>query len=156
MKELTLEEQATNFETLKHIRQVAANLNVMIRELLHRGEVHDATKLESPEVEAFTEVTKKLSGTTYGSPEYDKYKKQIEPALIHHYAKNRHHPEHWAHGMDDMNLIDIMEMFCDWAASTKRHDDGNLRKSIEHNGKRFGMSPQLIKIFENTVDLVDD
>lgn len=79
----------------------------------------------------------------------------MKPALDHHYAKNRHHCEHMADGINDMNLIDVIEMFCDWKAATLRHNDGNLRKSIEHNAKRFGMQSQLVKIFENTVDIVD-
>ena len=74
----------------------------------------------------------------------------MKPALEHHYAKNRHHPEHHKNGINDMNLIDLIEMFCDWKASSERQNDGNILKSIEINGKRFHMSPQLIEIFENT------
>lgn len=54
-----------------------------------------------------------------------------------------------------MNLIDLLEMFCDWKAASERHNDGNLRKSIEINATRFGMSPDLVSIFENTMLLVD-
>jgi hypothetical protein len=39
-------------------------------ELLKRGELHDQTKLESPEVEVFAEYTPRLAGCTYGSDEY--------------------------------------------------------------------------------------
>jgi hypothetical protein len=55
-----------------------------------------------------------------------------------------------------MNLVDLIEMLCDWKAASTRHNDGNLRRSIEVNGDRFGMSPQLIKIFENSIPLVED
>ena len=54
-----------------------------------------------------------------------------------------------------MNLVDIVEMFCDWKAATERHHDGNLHKSIEKNAVRFEMNAQLVKIFENTADLFD-
>ncbi len=155
MNKLTLEEQATNYETSKHIRLVAHNLNVMVKALLDRGENHDLTKLEDPEVQLFAEYTPKLSGVTYGSQEFNDMKKAMGPALDHHYANNRHHPEHFKSGINDMNLVDIMEMFCDWAASCKRHNDGNLNKSIEINGQRFKMSDQLVKIFENTVGLLE-
>ena len=47
-----------------------------------------------------------------------------------------------------MNLVDIVEMFCDWLAATKRHDDGDIYKSIEHNSKEIGSL--LSEIFENT------
>jgi len=33
----------------------------------------------------------------------------------------------------------------------RRHNNGNIRKSIEINANRFGISPQLVKILENTV-----
>jgi hypothetical protein len=50
-----------------------------------------------------------------------------------------------------MTLLDLIEMLVDWKAASERHNDGNIRKSVEINGKRFEMSPQLIRIFENTV-----
>lgn len=152
---LSLEEKATNFDTMRHIERVRNLLNLVVSDLLKRGELHDQTKLESPEVQAFTEKTKFLSETTYGSPEYDKNKKDIENALKHHYAHNRHHPEHWKRGIRDMNLLDLIEMFCDWKAASERHNDGNLRKSIEINGARFNFPTELVEIFENTVELVE-
>lgn len=50
-----------------------------------------------------------------------------------------------------MTLIDLLEMFIDWTASSRRHADGDINKSIEHNKERFAMSDQLVKIFQNTV-----
>lgn len=151
---LTQEQKATNYDTFRHIERVRNLLNVCSIELLKRGELHDQTKLDHPEVELFTEYTPKLSGCTYGSEEYQGYLKAIKPALDHHYANNRHHPEHHKNGVNDMNLIDIMEMLCDWKAASERHHDGNIRKSIEINANRFGLSPQLVKILENTADLM--
>lgn len=150
---LTLEQQATNFQTMRHIERVRNLLGKMIGELLERAEKHDQSKLESPEVELFTEYTDKLAGVTYGSPEYEGFRKAMGPALDHHYARNRHHPEHHKNGVNDMTLIDLLEMICDWKASSERHNDGNILKSIEKNGQRFEMSPQLIRIFENTADM---
>lgn len=152
MNDLTLEEQATNFATMRHIERVRNLLNACITELLARGQLHDQSKLERPEVEGFTEFTSKLATSTFGSPEYLEFKKQLNKTLTHHYAKNRHHPEHWKNGINDMNLLDLVEMLCDWKAASERHNDGNIRKSIEHNGNHFNMSPQLVKIFENTAD----
>jgi hypothetical protein len=154
--ELTLEEQATNFQTLKHIMRVRDILALFASQLLERGSVHDQSKLERPEVELFTEWTPRLAASTYGSAEYEAMRKELAPALAHHYAKNRHHPEHWKNGIADMNLIDLIEMFCDWKAATERHHDGNLHKSIEKNAGRFEMAPQLVKIFENTAKLFDE
>lgn len=151
----TLEEKATNFDTMRHIERVRNLLNLVIIEMLQRQEEHDQSKLVSPEVEAFTAKTQDLAASTFGSSEYEKNKQDIDSAIQHHYAKNRHHPEHFKNGIRDMNLVDLIEMFCDWKASSERHNDGNLRKSIEHNAKRFNMSPDLVEIFENTIELVE-
>lgn len=152
---LTLEEQATNFATMRHIERVRNLLNVMVRELLRRGELHDQSKLEPPEVQAFTQKTAELSLSTYGSELYEKNKQEIAAALQHHYAHNRHHPEHFKNGVRDMNLLDLLEMFCDWKAASERQADGNIRKSIEYNAVRFNMSPDLVRIFENTIEVID-
>jgi hypothetical protein len=151
---LTLEEQATNFDTSKHIRRVQELIHFFVKDLLDRADKHDKSKLESPEVEYFTKHNDKLASTTYGSEQDYKNKEDLKPALDHHYAHNRHHPQHFKNGINDMNLLDLVEMFLDWKASSERHNDGNIRKSIEHNGGRFGMSQQLIQIFENTADLL--
>jgi hypothetical protein len=150
----TDKEKITNFDTLNHIVKVRNYLNRMVAVLLDRGEKHDQSKMEAPELELFVEYTDKLAETTYGSEEYEANKKAMAPAIEHHYAHNRHHPEHHKNGIDDMNLVDLIEMFCDWKAASERHNDGNIRKSIEVNGRRFDMSPQLIRIFENSVDLL--
>lgn len=153
---LTLEEQATNATTMHHINLVQRLIHGVVKELLDRASEHDQSKLRTPEVELFAEWTPKLAASTYGSAEYDGFRKAMGPALAHHYAKNRHHPEHFKDGVNDMNLVDLVEMFCDWKAATMRHNDGNIRKSIEINANRFGISPQLVRILENSVDLVED
>lgn len=96
--DVTLEEKACNYDTFRHIERVRNLLNLMARELLYRGELHDQSKLASPEVEMFTEFTPKLAASTYGSAEYEAFRKAMGPALAHHYANNRHHPEHFKDG----------------------------------------------------------
>ncbi len=135
-----------------------------VKELMHhfsaiifaRGEIHDNSKLEDPEFPLFAVWTPKLAALTYGSEEYKQALEQLKPALEHHYANNRHHPEHFKNGIKDMNLIDLIEMFVDWYCASKRHNDGNIRKSIEINKGRFGFSDELAQIFENTIELFDE
>lgn len=143
-------------ETYKHIENVRKYLRFFTDRLTTRGVEHDRLKLKSPEVEIFTEYTPKLASATYGSDEYNDFLSEMDVALQHHYANYRHHPEHFAKGINDMNLIDIVEMLCDWKAASMRQHDGNLLKSIEANAQRFGCSGQLKQIFINTAKLFDE
>jgi len=139
-------------ETLKHVNEVRENLWLLIKELDQRAQDHDKSKFEEPERSVFAQNTPKLSKTEYGTDDYNKLLEEVKPAIDHHYSKNTHHPEHWPNGIDDMDLLDIVEMLADWAAATKRNKNGNIHKSIEHNTTRFGMSEQLAKILTNTVN----
>ena len=138
-------------ETHKHVRKVQNNINLFVKDLIHRGENHDNSKFEEPELSIFAENTSKLGTVQYGSQEYKNLLVEVKPAIDHHYSKNRHHPEHWPHGLEDMTLVDLLEMLADWKAATERNKDGNIRKSIEINSAKYNMSPQLRTIFENTV-----
>jgi hypothetical protein len=191
-------------ETYKHIGHVRQVLTLVVGKLLQRMLDHDASKLESPERECFDEVTPKLAGMTYGSDEYKGCLAAMKPALDHHYAGNRHHPEYfrwhccvcnrsfsdeqapisdWGdgsqhrfcptcvgggsviweaeliestkYGLSGMTLVDLVEMLCDWKAATLRHADGDIRKSIEGNQKRFGYSDELKQIMLNTLEVIE-
>lgn len=58
-------------------------------------------------------------------------------------------------GLHGMSLLDLTEMLCDWKAATLRHNDGDIRKSIEINQKRFGYSDELKRIFLNTLPEIE-
>lgn len=136
--------------TRGHIRRVASFLMTLADEIEVRGDFHDESKLKSPEKEIFDLVTPRLKNLHYGSDEYKQSLADMGEALKHHYESNRHHPEHWLNGILDMDLVDIIEMFCDWCAATERHDDGDIGESIRGNAKRFSYGPILKQIFLNT------
>jgi hypothetical protein len=139
-------------ETWEHIHEVQRLVGVFIQELLLRAHQHDQSKLHEPEKELFDKFTLRLKQLIYGSEEYKKSLEELKPALTHHYAKNSHHPEHYVGGIDDMTLVDVVEMLCDWKAATARMSDGNIRKSLIANKERFHISDQLYKIMENTIE----
>lgn len=172
-------------KTLEHIEIVRKQIQKICEELYYRGRVHDSSKLERPEREIFDEYTPKLRDTTYGSEEYKHFLSEMKPALDHHYAVNRHHPEHFKKwvcngcfeeftkepdrchvcgysqfqeevDISRMNLVDIVEMFCDWKAATLRHTDGDLQNSITINQKRFHICNMLTSIFRNSVELFEE
>lgn len=139
-------------DTLLHIKRVSELLTQSASELIRRANIHDNSKLNSPEKELFDEYTPKLKNCTYGSKEYKGYLKKLKIALDHHYQNNSHHPEHYENGVNGFDLFDLIEMFFDWKAATERHYDGNIMKSIEINKTRFNMSDQLSDIFRNTAN----
>lgn len=163
-------------ETYKHIRRVAELTLGMAKMLIDRAVLHDDSKLLPPEAPLFEASTEKLSSLTYGTDEYRAALREIKPAIEHHYAANRHHPEfHGSHvctqcAADDraqpctcggprrpdlsgMNLIDLLEMLCDWKAAGERHDDGDIVASVHKNQSRFGYSDELKQIMLNTVEM---
>lgn len=143
-------------ETQKHIERVRHYIRMFTDELTTRGVNHDKCKLESPEVEIFAEHTSALATCGYATEEYNQHMQAMKEALDHHYARSRHHPEHFNDGILGMTLIDLCEMFCDWKAATERHNDGNLLKSIEINAQRFKYDDQIKRILLNTAKLFDE
>ncbi len=151
---MTVEE--CQIETMKHIERVRELIRVFVSKLVTRAVEHDKLKMEKPEVEVFAEYTPKLKEYTYGSEEYQNCLNEMNGALQHHYANYRHHPEHFDKGVNDMNLVDLVEMFCDWKASSERQLDGNLLKSIDVNATRFNINAQLKQILINTAKMYDE
>lgn len=142
-------------ELLVHAREVAKRLNCIANELTIRGVNHDRSKFSPEEYSSFVDQTIKLKDLVYGSDEYRVELEKIRPAIEHHYRCNRHHPKHFANGIRGMNLIDVVEMLCDWHASILRQKDGDIQKSIDIDQKRFGFSDDLKQIFLNTVEFLE-
>lgn len=131
-----------------HIADVSVLLNWIIFRLKQRIEDHDRSKLQPPEKEIFDVWTPKLREYEFGSDEYKSALKEMGIGLEHHYAVNRHHPEHFPNGINGMSLIDVIEMVCDWVAASKAK--GN-KVNLQYLAKRFSISDQLLDIIENTV-----
>jgi hypothetical protein len=137
-------------DTQEHIYKVYTYMCKAADDLIIRGSIHDASKLESPEKEYFDKYTPRLATLKFGTEEYTQNIQDLKPALEHHYANNSHHPQYYEGGINDMNLFDLVEMFFDWKASTERGVGGDILKSIDINAERFGISKQLRKILINT------
>jgi hypothetical protein len=137
-------------DTHEHIAAVRGYLLDAVKELIDRSHDHDVSKLQEPERGMFDKYTPLLRDTTYGSDQYKAYLKEMGEALSHHYAANRHHPEHHENGIKDMTLLDVIEMLADWKAATLRHADGDLERSIAQNADRFGYGPEMFRLLLNT------
>ena len=139
-------------DTWKHIHTVQGFMLQCIERLGRRSHSHDQSKLTGIELECFDQITPLLKGTTYGSDEYKAILHKMKPAITSHQKANNHHPEFYGDdGINGMDLLDLLEMLCDWKAASMRHDDGDIMRSIEINKKRFGIRGQLASILTNTV-----
>jgi hypothetical protein len=139
-------------DTLEHIQNVQLKIHAVVQDLLHRAMVHDASKLQSPEKEVYDQYTELLRTLEYGSKEYHEVLAKMKVGIDHHYSVSRHHPEYFADSINGMNLVDLLEMVCDWKAAGERHKDKptDIFKSIEINAERFKIEPQLKQILLNT------
>lgn len=135
--------------TSAHIARVRELILAATANLIARGITHDASKLRPPEKEAFDRAAP-LWGIDPHGPEYEAAKASLGDALTHHYAHNSHHPEHYPDGIVGMSLFDLLEMTIDWWAASGRHATGSVARSIEEGAKRFGISPDVKRILENT------
>jgi hypothetical protein len=137
-------------DTLAHIKRVRALLAVMEAHLAHRGIVHDASKLTEPEKSAYDRAVPEMRKHPYGGPENKAATAELGPALLHHFANNSHHPEHYPDGIEGMDLLDVVEMLCDWRAAAER-PPGNGMVRMDVNRDRYGIEPQLAAILANTL-----
>lgn len=136
-------------DTLKHIQEVQKGILNFCMLMMQRAMVHDESKLSDEEKPYFDRETPRLKELVYGSPEYKESLKRLGTALDHHYSANDHHPEHFASGVNDMNLMQLVEMFFDWVAASKRNKGGTL--NLEVSFERFNFDDvQLSNIFKNT------
>ena len=144
-------------ETREHIGLVRYWMSAAVINLRERATKHDKSKLEDPEMRGFMAMhnDRKLQSMTYGTPEYMAQLAKHDPTVQHHYAANDHHPEHSPGGTLDMSLLSMLEMLCDWKASTARMKDGDLFRSIEINAERFGYSEEITHLLLNTARELD-
>ena len=94
-------------DTKDHIARVDELLTQAAIELVKRGFLHDKSKLDTPEKEAFDIATPKLKTLDYESDEYKESLESLRGALEHHYENSSHHPEHYENGVNGMNLFDL-------------------------------------------------
>lgn len=148
--------QASKKATQEHIAQVVVFIERMREVLEQRKGQHDVSKMQEPELSAYAVTVPKLAGLDYGTPEHRAVLRQMKPAIKHHYAANRHHPEFHDDGVDGMNLIDVLEMICDWkAAAIRSGSPEKFRENVEKSIERFNISPQMGSVIRNTLDLLE-
>lgn len=111
---------------------------------------HDDSKYMDPEKPVYDKYIPLLRKYKYGTPEYKKVREEMErDGLTHHYAANRHHPEHFEDGIAGMDLFDFLEHVVDCYASSLVSDT-SFRDGLEKNAERFGYPEELLSILRHT------
>lgn len=146
------------FEQLKELAAiyhhkflVSKFLTPIIQDLIKRSEDHDNSKFSEEEFLGLVEAMDDIRKYPYGTPEYNEMRQKHSKTYNVHYKKNRHHPEHYINGIEDMDLLDLIEMLVDWkSASMRTENGGTIAGSIKIGTEKYNISPQLVKILENT------
>lgn len=136
---------------LKHKKSVRDKLLFLSEELRKRAEEHDNSKLQFPEIEWLIEMDKEPR-CQYGTKEYYDKMNKWKKFFIHHYAQNRHHPDHYPNGIDDMDLIDITEFLADIVSYYEVLQAHDCEKVLDDQEKRFQINGQLRNVLSNTLN----
>lgn len=139
-------------DTWEHIHRVQYYMKRLIESLHLRAHLHDQSKLRTPEKELLDVATPLLKDLTYGSPEYKNSLAYMSDGIKHHYEHNRHHPQYHDAGINDMTLVDLVEMVCDWTAARERGKNNEFLAGMEINRQRYNIDNQLFQIILNTCE----
>lgn len=128
------------------------------KELLHRAFIHDNSKIDDDEMEAFLQLRPQKKCFTNADDELNNFEKE---RIAIHWKKNRHHPEYFD-DVTKMTEIDIMEMVCDWAARSLQYNT-NLIEFVEtRQENRFKFPDDMFnkimnycKIMQNYIDFAN-
>jgi hypothetical protein len=144
-----------NEVTQAHINRVAEILGDVTTVLDTRGIYHDQSKFDPIEaglLQEMQDLIDREGPAPYGSEEYSRRTALLGPMLEHHYRNNPHHPEFFSNGIAGMNLIDVVEMICDWKAASERGQESAI--NLTHSIQKYQIDPMLASILRNTCDFM--
>ncbi len=138
-------------DTKRHIKLVQDALDQFTADLELRADFHDSSKLEEPEKSGIDQSRERLWEIGWGNEGYAELR--WEAWGKHHAEVNDHHFEHFENGILGMNLMQLVEHFCDQYAACQTSPNGDILKSIEHHAATYG--PVLTQIMLNTAKAYD-
>lgn len=133
-----------------HISRVRKHINTFIQLLIRRSINHDKSKLEEPELSWWKQMDQEPR-YPYGSEEYKEKTKRWDKVFKHHYQYNRHHPEFYENGINDMTLVDIVEMMCDWLGYKQTISITEAMNVCDEQMKRYNIANELRQVIFNTL-----
>jgi len=145
----------------RHIRNVEDNCLLLGEKLIMSGEielgkqliangfVHDASKFHGIEFEFMSPGV---------NVEADGAKLKLKLAIQQHNSTNKHHPESWSGGIDDMPEVFLAEFVCDIKARSEEFGT-SLREWIDVSATKkwsFSKESDVYKKIMKFVDLLCD
>ena len=144
--------------TTSHITQVTINLvlfsgyeAITRQQLLSIAKQHDASKFSEPERIAYTLIAWRYHLKNQGKLfEYDNHLKQtVITGWQHHIKHNSHHPEYHKNP-NQMSLLNLIEMVCDWVAIS----EGNSQAWATENMPKWHFSYAVQKKIVSLIDFL--
>jgi hypothetical protein len=136
---------------IKHRYYVSFFLMKLIEDLFLRSNVHDVSKHSDEEFEGFRKSIYYLKGPWGQENRPPEILEQLNESLQIHYKRNDHHPEHFENGMEDMDLVQLLELIADWRAAMIGQDNHDIDETIATGQERFGYPDFMAKILKNTL-----
>lgn len=149
------DETKTLITIIRHINLVRFNLNKIAHRLKERAVVHDSSKYSLDEFEGFKEINRIARETPFGSQAYKDSIKDNRAVSLH-YSRNTHHPEHYQGGIDEMSLLDIVEMLCDWKAASETYGLTAFKESLEIQKDRYKLTPEQWYMIRKVAECLDE
>ena len=145
---------------MRHCQNLRHALGKIITDLIDRSEMHDYSKLEDDEFNSVIHY-QKLDGLEYGSDEYNDKMKEITGLTGKgwelHCKRNSHHPE-YHDNIDDMELLDIIEMVCDWKAANATYNTSgqSFRQGAEICLLKYDFNVAQRWVIRQLIDIIDE
>ena len=133
-----------------HINRVRKWIGKFSTILFIRGINHDKSKLCEPELSLWKKMDEEPR-YPYGTSKYKEKLNRYKEVFQQHYKHNKHHPEHWSGYYCDMDLMDVIEMLCDWLGYK---DDITLKEAetlVNQQCERYGFNDTFRHLLYNTL-----
>lgn len=140
---------STSSYTLEHINRVKSKMEFFASVLAARGANHDNSKLTEPEYSGWLAMDQEPR-YPYGSKKYYDKMRRYKEVLEHHYSINSHHPEHFEDPSIQMDLVDLIEMLCDWFSYSNDISWLEGYDTINSQCTRFGLNDTIRHLLLNT------
>lgn len=125
----------------KHREAVREIMLRLGRVIARRSWDHDTSKLEPDELPAYEKYVPLLEAAATAE-EFGRLMAEFKPTRDLHKSRNRHHVEFHKNGAEDMDLVDLVEMFADAVSGT--------RGTVEERIAKLDIPEVLIQILYNT------